>query len=59
MTRTTRLFYTHEELKELGITDDKMRDLGYFKKSFDTIGKVYEKIEYCKIEESKNDKQGL
>ena len=51
MTKTTTLFYTHEEMKALDLTDEKMKDCGFFKKSYDTIGKVYEKIEHVSIKE--------
>lgn len=54
MTKTTTLFYTHEELNEFGITDEQMRNCGYYKKSFDTIGKVYAKVEYIKLKEQTN-----
>lgn len=54
MTKTTTLFYTHEELKALGLSDEKMKDCGFFKKSYDTIGKVFEKIEHVSIKEAIN-----
>lgn len=54
MTRTTILFYTHEELRLLGLTDDQLKDAGFFKTSFDTIGKAYKKIEYVKVDTNGN-----
>lgn len=54
MTKTTTLFYTHEELHLLGITDEMMKDAGFFKVSFNTIGKTYKKIEYVKVDTNGN-----
>lgn len=54
MTQTTILFYTHEELRILGVTDEKMRSCGFFKKTYDTVGKSYEKIEYIKVDTNGN-----
>lgn len=53
MTITTTVTISHEELHDLGMTDNSFRELGYNLKETNSWGKVYEKIAWnstCKGE---------
>lgn len=55
MTVTTTVTISHEEMHKLKLNDECFKNLGYFLKQTNSVGKVYEKISWSMPSEIKKE----